>query len=64
MSQSKVRRDRRNFVDPYVYRVIWSASDRQYVALVEEMSSLSWLANTPEEALAGMRALMFEINGT
>lgn len=38
----------------YTYRVTWSAEDREHVATVAELPSLSWLAPTPAEALAGL----------
>ena len=42
----------------YTYRVTWSAEDGEHVGLCAELPSLSWLAATPEEALAGIRALV------
>jgi hypothetical protein len=38
----------------YTYRVAWSAEDGEHVATVAEFPSLSWLAPTPVEALAGL----------
>ena len=43
------------------YRVIWSVEDQEYVGLCAAFPSLSWLAATPEAALAGIRALMVEV---
>ena len=37
--------------DHYSYRVIWLEEDKEYVGLCTEFSSLSWLANSPEDAL-------------
>ncbi len=37
------------------YRVIWSSEDGEYVGLCEAFPSLSWLADTEESALAGIR---------
>ena len=34
---------------------MWSDEDREYVGLCAEFPSLSWLADTPEAALAGIR---------
>lgn len=45
-------------VDHFTYRVTWSAQDDEHVGLCAEFPSLSWLAATPEEALAGIRALV------
>ena len=41
--------------DHYTYRVTWSAEDQEHVGLCVEFPSLSWLANTPEQALKGIR---------
>ena len=38
----------------YTCRVTWSAEDGEHVATVAEFPSLSWLAPTPGEALAGL----------
>jgi predicted RNase H-like HicB family nuclease len=47
-------------VDHYTYRVTWSPEDGEYVALCEEMPSMSWLAPKPESALAGIRKVVAE----
>lgn len=41
--------------DHYTYRVTWSPEDGEHVGLCAEFPSLSWLAATPEAALAGIR---------
>ena len=46
--------------DRFTYRVTWSAEDEEHVGLCVEFPSLSWLARTPEEALAGIRKLVKE----
>ena len=46
--------------DRYAYRVIWSNSDQKYVGLCTEFSTLSWLAQTPEAALKGIRRVVEE----
>ena len=38
----------------YTYRVTWSVEDGEHVATVAEFPSLSWLAPSPVEALAGL----------
>ena len=43
--------------DRYTYRVTWSEEDQEYVGLCAEFPSLSWLADTPEKALQGIRTL-------
>ena len=44
----------------YTYRVTWSAEDSEHVGLCAEFPSLSWLARTPEKALAGIRQAVAE----
>ncbi len=41
--------------DRYVYRVMWSEEDGEYVGLCAEFPSLSHLDDTPEKAFAGIR---------
>jgi predicted RNase H-like HicB family nuclease len=45
----------------YTYRVTWSAEDGEHVATVAEFSSLSWLAATPVEALAGLADIVRDV---
>ena len=47
--------------DHYTYRVTWSEDDNEYVGLCAEFSSLSWLAETPESALKGIRNVVADI---
>ena len=47
-------------VDHYTYRVTWSSEDSEHVGLCAEFPSLSWLAASPEQALAGIRRLVAE----
>lgn len=47
--------------DHYTYRVTWSAEDEEYVGLCVEFPSLSWLAETPEEALKGIREVVEDV---
>jgi hypothetical protein len=35
----------------YIYRIRWSADDDQFAGLCAELPSLSWLADSQEEAL-------------
>jgi predicted HicB family RNase H-like nuclease len=44
--------------DRYTYRVTWSQEDGEHVGLCAEFPSLSWLASTPEDALAGIRKVV------
>ena len=45
----------------YTYRVTWSQEDNEHVGLCAEFPSLSWLAPTPEKALAGIRRVVNEV---
>ena len=47
--------------DHYTYRVTWSPGDGEHVGLCAEFPSLSWLADTPEAALAGIRTLVAKV---
>lgn len=47
-------------IDRYTYRVTWSEEDQEHVGLCIELSSLSWLAKSPEKALKGIRQLVRE----
>jgi predicted HicB family RNase H-like nuclease len=47
--------------DKYTYRVTWSEDDAEYVGLCAEFPSLSWLAQTPESALKGIRKIVGEV---
>ena len=40
----------------YTYRVIWSEEDDAFIGLVAEFPSLSWVADTQEDAFAGIRS--------
>jgi len=48
-------------MDKYTYRVTWSEEDGQYVGLCAEFPSLSWLADTQEAALAGIRDVVQQV---
>ncbi|CCK80181.1 type II toxin-antitoxin system HicB family antitoxin [Desulfobacula toluolica] len=47
--------------DHYTYRVTWSADDDEYIGLCAEFPSLSWLTETPEAALKGIRNLVADV---
>lgn len=47
--------------DRYTYRITWSEADGEYVGLCAEFPSLSWLSDTPEAALKGIRKLVEEV---
>lgn len=46
--------------DHYTYRVTWSQEDGEHVGLCAEFPSLSWLASSPEKALAGIQQAVAE----
>lgn len=48
-------------INHYTYRVTWSAEDNEHVGLCAEFPSLSWLAATPEKALAGVRRVVKDV---
>jgi predicted HicB family RNase H-like nuclease len=48
-------------MDKYTYRVTWSEEDKEYIGLCAEFPSLSWLAETQEAALAGIRDLVRQV---
>ena len=48
-------------INHYTYRVTWSPEDGEHVGLCAELPSLSWLAATPEKALAGIRKVVAEV---
>ena len=45
-------------IEHYTYRVTWSCEDGEHIGLCAEFPSLSWLAGSPEDALAGIRAVV------
>ena len=47
--------------DRYTYRITWSAEDGGNVGLCAEFPSLSWLAPSPEAALAGIERLVRDV---
>jgi predicted HicB family RNase H-like nuclease len=47
--------------DRYTYKIIWSEEDMEYVGLCVEFPSLSWLADSQENALKGIRKVVEEV---
>lgn len=47
--------------DLYTYAVRWSAEDQEFVATCTELPSISWLANSCDQALLGVRRLVATI---
>ncbi len=48
-------------MDKYTYRVTWLDEDGEYVGLCAEFPSLSWLADTQESALVGIRDVVSQV---
>ena len=47
--------------EKYTYRVMWSEEDEEHVALCAEFPSLSWLAESPGDALKGITKLVADV---
>ncbi|MFT8705194.1 type II toxin-antitoxin system HicB family antitoxin [Bifidobacterium aquikefiricola] len=47
--------------DRYVFRVHYSNEDQKFVATVAELPSLSWLADSQEKALRGLRKVVDDV---
>ena len=45
-------------IDRYTYRVTWSEEDQEYVGLCAEFPGLSWLDESQENALSGIRKVV------
>ncbi len=45
----------------HTFSVVWSEPDKEYVGLCAEYPSLSWLAKTEAEALAGIKRLVDDV---
>ena len=47
--------------DRYTYKITWSEEDKEYVGLCVEFPSLSWLAESQESALKGIRKVVEKV---
>jgi predicted HicB family RNase H-like nuclease len=47
--------------DRYTYKITWSEEDKEYVGLCVEFPSLSWLAESQESALKGIRKVVADV---
>ncbi|RJP30099.1 MAG: type II toxin-antitoxin system HicB family antitoxin [Candidatus Omnitrophota bacterium] len=47
--------------DRYTYRVTWSEEDQEYVGSCAEFPSLSWLDQSPEVTLKGIRRVVAKV---
>ena len=47
--------------DRYTYRITWSEEDKEYVGLCVEFPSLSWLDESPESVLKGIRKIVEDV---
>ena len=61
MAIKAVKKTKQKNVDYYTYRVTWSDEDNEFVGLCAEFPSLSWLAQTKEDALCGISNLVEEV---
>jgi predicted HicB family RNase H-like nuclease len=50
-----------NKQDRFTYRVTWSEEDEEYIGLCAEFPSLSWLADSQEDALRGIRQVVDDV---
>lgn len=48
-------------INQYTYQTFWSKEDDSFVATVFEFPGLSWLEETPETAVQGLRSLVEEV---
>ena len=48
-------------INHYTYRVTWSNEDNEHVGLCTEFPSLSFLAKAPENALKGIRDVVYDV---
>lgn len=48
-------------IDYYTYKVTWSPKDNEHVGLCVEFPSLSWLAPSAEDALAGIKKVVADV---
>jgi hypothetical protein len=48
-------------MDAAGYRVFWSEEDGEFVGVCDRFPSLSWLAKTEDEAMAGIKSIVSEI---
>ncbi len=47
--------------DKFTYRTFWSEADREFVGLCAEFPSLSWLDDSHEKALKGIRRVVRDV---
>ena len=47
--------------EKFSYRITWSSADDSFVGLCAEFPSLSWVADTQDEAFKGIRKLIKEV---
>ncbi len=54
----KLERQAAEIIDHYTYYLTWLEDDQVYVGLCAEFPSLSWLEESPEAALVGIRNMV------
>lgn len=52
---------RKIMIDKNTYKVLWSDLDSGYIGTCDEYPSLSWFADTQDEAFSGIRNIVAEI---
>lgn len=55
------RRKQHVSAERYTYRLAWSAKEAEFIATVVEFPSLSWIADSREDALAGLTSVVEEV---
>ncbi len=51
---------KRNEIEKYTYRIMWSDEDEVFIGLCTEFPSLSWLASTSGKTLKGIQSVVKE----
>lgn len=47
--------------DRYIYKVVWSEENREYIGVCVEFPELSWFGVSPESALKGIRKVVEDV---
>jgi predicted RNase H-like HicB family nuclease len=56
-----MKKTKMNITDYYTYSITWSEGDQEYVGLCAEFPGLSWLDESFDEALIGIRMLVADV---
>ena len=52
---------KKNKKDSYTYRIIWSELDKEYIGLCDGFPSLSWFAKTQDDAMDGIKSIVYTV---